>query len=603
MLVDKNIKVLEGNARHWIGMASNETNLYPKYIISEDKKIEYFENQQQNIITIIDEYNNENEINCYKKEVIFVFGINNIQEIKGILRKKNKNSIVLVIEPRLAFFQHALTNKDLAIFDNQNVYLFADDKVENITEFLKMFILDINLIGLFRNIVIYLNSYYKNYDLNLTKKIITLIQQYIRSATTAIGNDVHDSLQGLEQNLINLTSLSKAKNPYYLKNKFKDKPAVMVAAGPSLNKNIHYLKEYKDKVIIIAVDTIVERLLQENIVPHFVCSVERVDKVYEYFYKDKDIPKEVTLVAPLVLDPRVFEKFKGEYIIPFRTEVTEYRWLQNMLEIKEDCSTPVGLSCAHMAFGIAQHLGCSPIIMIGQDLAYDTITGRTHVNGTTYDDKTSHIDHANDEIVTGYYNNQVNTTTIWLTFKYWFESQILNNNLKVINATEGGAKIYNTEQMPLKLALANYAADDLENIYQLIKESQNYNIDLNVANTNFETDLIYIRDLKERCKHYFDLIKNMHINSTLPTKKKISINTNMEKVHILIEEVFKHSLLMHNAQPLIVTFLWEYNGIEEILNVENLKIKRNILGRFIAALTVAIDKVEECLVKSMNNLK
>lgn len=595
MRIDQNIELLKKNQRHWIGKIDEYQILYPKYIVSENKIVEYFKDKEGRILCLEDKYNEDNKINRFKKEVIFIFGINSIQEIKEIIRTKNKNSIILIVEPHFSFFQHALNHKNLDFFQNENVYLFADEQVENITEFLKNIILDINLIGLFKNIVVYLNNYYQNYDLEMIKKIIVLINQYIQSITMSIGNDVYDSIQGLNQNLNNLKYLSHSKNPNSLKNRFKNKPAVMVAAGPSLNKNIHFLKKYEKNIVIIAVDTIVERLLKEKIVPDFICSVERIKEVWEYFYKDKNIPKEVTLVAPLVLDSRIFESYQGEYVIPFRTEVTEFRWLQSMLEISEDVSVPVGLSCAHMAFGIAQHLGCEPIIMIGQDLAYDSLTGNTHVSGTTYDQKENSINHTEDEIVTGYYDGYVKTTKIWNTFRHWFESQILNENINVINATEGGAKIFHTQQLPLEQALKNYAKEPVENVSKVIKASNEYDFDVSKAIANFKQDLVYIKNLKERCKNFFNTIKNININHDTFSKKKFKFNTELEKVHVLINEAFKHELVMHNTQPLIVTFLWEFNSVEDILSLENLKKKRGILGRFIAALTVTIEEIEKTL--------
>lgn len=602
MLIDKNIQILSKNSRHWFASADKSANLYPKFIISENKTIDYFQDENNQVLLVEDTYDEKNQINPNKKEVIFIFGLNSIQEIRQVIRNKNKNSIVLIIEPQLTFFQHALSNKNLDFFKDEKVFLFADHQIENITEFLRMIILDINLIGLFKNIVIYLNHYYRNNDFELTKNIIVLIQQYIQSATIAIGNDVHDSIQGLDQNLNNLKYLSKAKNPFYLKDKFKNKPAVMVAAGPSLNKNIHFLKQYQNKVIVIAVDTILQRLIIEGITPHFVCSVERIQEVYDYFYKDKYIPQQVTLVGPLLLDSRIFEGFKGEYIIPFRTEVTEYRWLQSMLNIEDDISMPVGLSCAHMAFGVAQHLGCSPIIMIGQDLAYDTVTGDTHVSGTYDDKKNKTVNHTADEDVLGYDGTYVKTTKIWNTFRHWFESQILNNNLNVINATEGGAKIHHADQMPLQEALEKYTSVEVINIHNIIKSSPNYNFNINTSIDNIETEIKYIQDEKERCKLYFETIRKLHINHENFKKNKFKYNTEFEKVHILISEIFKHQLLMHNLQPLIVTFLWEYNSIEEILSVENLKRKKTIVGRFVAAITVAIDKVENSLIKGVTSI-
>lgn len=46
-----------------------------------------------------------------------------------------------------------------------------------------------------------------------------------------------------------------------------DTTGIVVAAGPSLNKNINELKKAKGKSLIIAVDTALKPLLRAGIVP------------------------------------------------------------------------------------------------------------------------------------------------------------------------------------------------------------------------------------------------------------------------------------------------------------------------------------------------
>lgn len=600
-MFDQNIKYLENSRFHWISTEQSTNNL--KYIIKENNApIEYFQNNQQ-VIAIKDEYDVTQPIHPLLREVIIVIGINSILEIKEIIRKKNKESIILIFEPNQHFFQHVLNNKNLSLFNNEKVFLFADEKIENIPMFLREVILNINYIGLFKNIVVYLTAYYRQYEAKLTKELLNIIHQYIQISTIEIGNDVYDSVKGLKNNLNNLIYLKKAKKPDFFKNKYKGKPAVIVAAGPSLQKNIHHLKKYKNNIVIIAVDTILQRLLQEGIKPDFICSVERLPEVYDYFYKNAEIPKEVTLVGPLVLDSRIFDTYKGNYIIPFRMEVTEFAWLKEVLSISGDLSIPVGSSCAHMAFGVAEHLGCSPIIMIGQDLAYDTKTGKTHISGTSYDELSVEVDRTEDIEVIGYHGGKVKTTTIWNVFRHWFENEIINKDLFVINATEGGAKIHNTKQLTLEETLEAYATEQLIRPYKIVENSNTYEINLVQGIQKIKEELSRYQALKDKCKEYFYEVDQLVINEQTFMKKKFKLNTTLEKVHPIIDVLKQEQLIFHNTQSLIVTFLWEYNSLEQILNLETLTIKRNVVGRFIAAVSVAINEVEEALSMGISSLE
>ena len=51
-------------------------------------------------------------------------------------------------------------------------------------------------------------------------------------------------------------------------------PAIVVAAGPSLNKNIDELKRAKGKAFIIAVDTAIKPLLKKGIIPDMFAIVD-----------------------------------------------------------------------------------------------------------------------------------------------------------------------------------------------------------------------------------------------------------------------------------------------------------------------------------------
>jgi len=51
----------------------------------------------------------------------------------------------------------------------------------------------------------------------------------------------------------------------------------IVSAGPSLRKNMHLLREAKDKAIIIATQTMLRPLIDMGIEPHYVTSLDYHD--------------------------------------------------------------------------------------------------------------------------------------------------------------------------------------------------------------------------------------------------------------------------------------------------------------------------------------
>jgi len=85
-----------------------------------------------------------------------------------------------------------------------------------------------------------------------------------------------------------------------LRNLFAGKPAILIAAGPSLGKNVHYLKSAKGRAVLISADTVLGYLLARGIIPDFVVSVDPQDETYTK-YHGVDIPSDVALVFSSVL--------------------------------------------------------------------------------------------------------------------------------------------------------------------------------------------------------------------------------------------------------------------------------------------------------------
>jgi hypothetical protein len=91
---------------------------------------------------------------------------------------------------------------------------------------------------------------------------------------------------------------------------FNNMPVVLVAAGPSLDKNIHILKQYKDNVIILCADIITFKLLENDIIPDFVCNIDSHETVQEFFH-NLDTSK-LNLVCPTTAYPKLMSEWKGK---------------------------------------------------------------------------------------------------------------------------------------------------------------------------------------------------------------------------------------------------------------------------------------------------
>ncbi len=266
-------------------------------------------------------------------------------------------------------------------------------------------------------------------------------------------------------NFMNLIEAFGLPGAERLFDKFINVPAIIVAAGPSLDKNMENLKKIKGRFPIIAVDTAYRHLLANGIKPDFVCAA---DSSYENSldFVGVEDETEVTLVAELMTHPDIFKVFKGRKIITtfgggLYPQISKFR-------------EPMGSlicwgSVATMAFDLARKMGADPIVFIGFDLSF--CDGRLHTRGSYSEDMlyeslhpfTSMENETADYICRrgsfkfiGDNGELIYTDTNMKAYKDWFEDQFQHTNAKIINATEGGIVNNFVEKMSLDKAIDKY---------------------------------------------------------------------------------------------------------------------------------------------------
>jgi hypothetical protein len=157
-----------------------------------------------------------------------------------------------------------------------------------------------------------------------------------------------------------------------LRRAFAGCPAILVAAGPSLSKNIDQLHALQDKAVIIAAQTTLRPLISRGIKPHFVTSLDFSD-LSRQFFENVDIPEDLVLVAEPKAHWHVVDAFRGttamcgHRVILLHNDFA-HRCVGDALAKRSPMEA--GSTVMHLAFYLAQWLGCDPIIFVGQDLAF-----------------------------------------------------------------------------------------------------------------------------------------------------------------------------------------------------------------------------------------
>ncbi len=228
----------------------------------------------------------------------------------------------------------------------------------------------------------------------------------------------------------------------------RDVPIIIVSAGPSLMKNCHELKRAEGKAIILAVSHAVKTLEKAGIMPDLVA----ISDAGETGYINSDYEKKYTLLSSVYADSECRKGYEGR-IIYFGFSLLGDLFMTQRTRSEEQAELDTG-SVATDVFSLFLTAGFKRIILVGQDLAYDD-EGHSHTGGE-YDESAEGRISFQPE-TEGISGGIVKTRGDWECFRCFLEEKIRDNsNVRVTDATEGGALIHGTSIETLREAIDRY---------------------------------------------------------------------------------------------------------------------------------------------------
>ena len=392
-------------------------------------------------------YNEENEINKFLhsyepygiNDNYIVFGLCCGEHIKKLLEKIGPKSKVLIIEVNKNLIKYWEISQELkTIFIDPRI-IIAKGK-EDIYKFFNDYVTEINI----NNIKVGFYSRYESIYKDELKEVYENIKNEVTRITSNRNIKLHYGDIWFDLLLKNLPYISKGIPVNDLKNQYKDVPAIIVSAGPSLNKNIHELQNVKSSLILSGGRTL-KALMERNIKLDFICAVDPLEESYKLVqgYIDK-------VKCPLVFyegtNDKIVRDHKKEKIFSTNSQFI------NKLYKKHIQSLSSGGSVAHSMTFLAAYMGCNPIIFVGQDLAYTGEQGHAKCAEDSFRKVTFEDYKKTDDIYVKDINgNEVRTSITLNSFKIALENIIsLFPNIKFINSTEGGVNIKGAENKNLK---------------------------------------------------------------------------------------------------------------------------------------------------------
>lgn len=195
---------------------------------------------------------------------------------------------------------------------------------------------------------------------------------------------IDDSLEGVRATLLNKDVILSNPGINDLKGAFKGVPALIIGAGPSVDRELATIKANNDKFVVIAVDASLKPLLKAGIRVDYITSIERLNDYQKPFFEGLG-PIDTELVAFPVVHPELFPLYSGPIRLCYRNysyfAYFEKSWPKGIIKC--------GGSTSHLALRLADWMGCPKAFLIGLDSCYEKQENsdlyRSHCDGTGYE--------------------------------------------------------------------------------------------------------------------------------------------------------------------------------------------------------------------------
>lgn len=545
---------------------------------------------------------NVSKFNSHSSLIVYIgFGLG--YELKEIYSRKSFGTKIVVIEPRLDLLKLALdTNNITELLTSEDVFLIGGN-VEQIT--LQVQSVASHLVSTLSNIDVHESNYSgRVYPKDLILEIISEFSGAMAYGMKRLGNDAEDNLLGINHIFSNIPYILESPDLSTL-DLYKSFPAVCVASGPSLDKNIDVLYEYQDRVLIFCADSAVDKLLAKGIIPDAVVAAERTKGLYTQLFEGKmdHWDPRICLIAQAVVYPKIFEEFQGKKVVCSKLAITFDNRISKYVKGMNNFDT--GSSCAHISFGIARMLQCNPIILMGQDLAYSD-QGISHATGT-YGENTTIRDEENRQVKTLYVksidqNSKILTNEFWDLFRRWFEQSILQYPENTyINATEGGAHIIGTEVMSLRDALTRHCDQDKVPFHRGLellpyRLSDSIEEDRSRLIEYLEEELEILHGIKKNlsdCVDKISEIERLHRKGKLEAKFMKGATILSNGTDFLGAAIKKSTIFSYIVQAITARAMQYINANRRITSAEEL----NQMAEFVSRKALEISKVADITIK------
>jgi len=304
---------------------------------------------------------------------------------------------------------------------------------------------------------------------------------------------------------------------------FPDKPAIVVGAGPSLNRALPLLKKRTDHFVIIATGTALIPLRKAGIRPDLVVAVDGSHLIGPQFDTSCD---DLLFACSSLVYSDVTDRFRGLFSGGLEASPLDH-WIDEHIAPRGMLYAGGTVTCSAMF--LAAQMGCNPVCTVGLDLCFDE-DGTTHAANSMYDGRklAKHV----LEPVPGNRQHEVFTTA---QFKCYIDlvSEFVRKTPKTtfININAGGARIDGMDVQPPEF-LVELTTSPFDAYGELLRVHDAFTPpDL----TAFQSELLTIEekldDIMQTAKHAAEVCNRITMELKAPDSETL------ERVRPLVEEL------------------------------------------------------------------
>lgn len=263
---------------------------------------------------------------------------------------------------------------------------------------------------------------------------------------------------------------------------FENKPILYIGPGPSLSKNIEFIKKAQNSFILVCLASTLKLLSDNDIVPDIIISIDASTLISRQF----DVPEKYYLNSILIVSSKIDNK------IVKKLNKNNLYMVQDSIEFFEGFGILIGNSSGEIGYSLCCSFKPKDLYLIGMDVALDQKTKSTHdksyyINKEMNSDEYAfcdfgELDFDKDIIkVKGNFQDEVYTTRRYLQLIYNYNqvTSNLNQDFNIYNLSNGafleGMKPLNVQN----ISFDKFERIKKRSLHKSITDSFNKNSEIN----------------------------------------------------------------------------------------------------------------------------